>query len=1125
MRKRICTWIAALWLLAGASPAAAAQLHTRTLLLRQPPDSVYGREVWRAWVNEEQAPVLAALESLEESGQVASYKTHWLINSVRVTGTEDAFEQLAALPQIIGRDDADALPLAGLPPPPPEPRVMLRDSTGGDDEYFQIRDSFAYEAWDKYNLRGQGMIIGMVDSGIDPDHPDLAGKIAGFKVFNEFGEDEGLEPGDDYPTILNGSGHGTSVAGILVGGNSSGRYIGVAHEARILVSSFNVHSTVQPDKAFPSREALVTSHEWLADPDGDPATDDGARVISGSWGSLQSDAYIPYAKALHQNGVVLVNANGNSGPGYETTVSPANIPEYVIGVGAGGPGSERGLLNIKSYSSRGPAKWHSDEFKGSYIKPDISAPSGDNYTSEAGGGYTYFGGTSAATPVVAATCLLLLQANPDLTPAQIMQILRDTANVDDATSAFLEVPNNVMGYGFLDAGRAAALVVEPGTVSATLDIGVAANARARIRGTGFVRSVASGQTLEFQYAPGDYTLEVIAEDLTVKTFDFTVTAGQTTAITGAVDGAAADNGLAVTIRSSGMTPWFVIADGQAQARVDVRLMKQVSFTDGTATRYRTAPAAGLQARLRLDSGAVTVSQSTATLDADGAAAFDITAGTTPGHASMTLLWIDPATAEEHEIESFRLNLLPRRYAPPRISNVAHSPENTPADIPVWVSADIVSDSGADLTPLLHYSTDGGATFATVTMARALGDSWNGRIPGQPSGGAVSYFVSVADSHGNFTTESAGVVRDWTNTAAFKQDLSFVPSDEIGEPLYNQFPIEESITLLADPLPERRDIHGPLGAAHDFEYFYFLLKLKFVFEAADDMMNPKNAFAYGVMFWGDALDEWEVSALYLPGANAVADLNLNPLGLVTPYTSYETDRGVALDFGDGSDMIFRVERERLLPRMQDGSLVFSFGSVAANIERLTTVEMDTTALYRYYPREHFYSVPGGETATALEAGWNLASAGVLRASTNPADLTADNNHIWGVGAGARPVHKSDPEFASTEPENAVWIYSNAAQQAAALSSGAAVDIPLEQGWNAFSNPFAVELDWDGAARFTDPATIEQKTFSEAAAAGWVQGRPWHYFQGAFTQLGQGAVLSPARGYAVKANRPLVLRLEN
>jgi hypothetical protein len=351
----------------------------------------------------------------------------------------------------------------------------------------------------------------------------------------------------------------------------------------------------------------------------------------------------------------------------------------------------------------------------------------------------------------------------------------------------------------------------------------------------------------------------------------------------------------------------------------------------------------------------------------------------------------------------------------------------------------------------------------------------------------------------------------------------VPNDDTGEALNNQYPIEESITLLADPLPERRDVYGPLGASHDIEYFYFLLKLKYVFDSADDMLNPKNAFAYGVQFWGGNTKEWEISAFYLPGANAVAELNLNPLGLVTPYTSYETDRGVAINFGDGSDLIYRVERARLLSRMQDNSLVFSFGSIAANIERLTTVEMDVTNLHRYYPREHFYSVPGGETATTLEPGWNLAGAGVLRSSTNPASLTTENNSIWTLGAASLFVHKSDPAFNATEPQQAIWIYSDSSLQAAALSSSAAVDISLNQGWNIFGNPFAAELPWGDTVTFTDPATSDQKTLSQALSSGWLSGLPWYYFQGAFVQLAQGNSLAPARGYAIKTSKPLTMHL--
>lgn len=275
----------------------------------------------------------------------------------------------------------------------------------------------ANSLWSKYD--GTGVTVAVLDTGVDPNHPDLKGKVID-KI--SFSKDE--SPDD-------GNGHGTHVAGIIAGSGTSsgGKYKGVAPGALLM------NIKVLNDEGYGPASSIMQGIEY--------AVDNGADIISlslgtGIWPPDGTDPLSMTANAAVEAGVVVIVAAGNNGVPLQIN-APATA-EKVIAVGASTKDGR-----IAGYSSQGPTWDHR-------IKPEVVAPGGASpiLSNPAGLGivstkatgslidqmnprysvdkyYLALSGTSMATPHVSGVAALLLQANPQLTPEQIKQRLMNTA--------------------------------------------------------------------------------------------------------------------------------------------------------------------------------------------------------------------------------------------------------------------------------------------------------------------------------------------------------------------------------------------------------------------------------------------------------------------------------------------------------------------------------------------------------------------------------------------------------------------------------------------------------------------------------------------------------------------------
>lgn len=307
---------------------------------------------------------------------------------------------------------------------------------------------------------GRGVGVAVIDIGIDGTHPDLPHHtlspanpllLANYKVESIFQ----LDAADTDLT----SGHGTHVTGILAGrGILDPTQAGVAPGARIYGFAVGEASTTL--WTTQALDWVLQNHDRVSPP---------IRVVSNSWQT--SSSYDPNAltsrivRDLVSEGVVVVFAAGNSGTGsagQATTSGECRNPtEGVVCVAASDDldlGTRDGT--IAGYSSRGqagaPSTWPDVSAPGSRIRsasPLFGAVTGTSLNR-----YTVMDGTSMAAPHVSGVVALMLQANPDLTPARIEALLERTAHefTDGGAYASHADPRYngshlAKGHGLLDA--------------------------------------------------------------------------------------------------------------------------------------------------------------------------------------------------------------------------------------------------------------------------------------------------------------------------------------------------------------------------------------------------------------------------------------------------------------------------------------------------------------------------------------------------------------------------------------------------------------------------------------------------------------------------------------------------
>jgi len=280
----------------------------------------------------------------------------------------------------------------------PETQIKTLEANNTVEELFEDGQVFALEQqlpWgvdrvdaelvhSRFSIKGYGVKVAVLDTGIDLNHPDL--RVFGGKSFVS-------------ATYQDDHGHGTHVAGTIAAQDNGEGVVGIAPEAQLYALK------VLNSSGAGNWSDVAAAIEWCID--------NGMDVISMSLGGTSGDPLIQAAVAeAYGTGILLTAAAGNSGTANgtgDTVVYPARYPE-VIAVAAVDSNDNRAL-----FSSTGPAV-------------ELAAPGVNIPSTYLGSSYKTLSGTSMAAPHVAGLAALVKSTYPFLTNQEIRQKLVETAN-------------------------------------------------------------------------------------------------------------------------------------------------------------------------------------------------------------------------------------------------------------------------------------------------------------------------------------------------------------------------------------------------------------------------------------------------------------------------------------------------------------------------------------------------------------------------------------------------------------------------------------------------------------------------------------------------------------------------
>jgi hypothetical protein len=412
----------------------------------------------------EQSGLLGLLNSLEAEGKVKQINPLWIGNLVNCLVLPEVVQILST------RSDLARLDYNKMQ------QVLETDSFS--DEFKEAKadklKNTANIAWNvslinapqvwAEGFTGEEVVVSVIDSGVNYNHQDLAGRMWTHPNF----PNHGFNFLNNSHNTMDDNSHGTHCAGTVAGNGVAGTVTGIAPGATIMAL-----------KVLDSGGSGTEAGVWAAI---QFSVEYGASVMSLSlgwkhaWSPDRSMWRTTMNNALAA-GVIASVAAGNEGTSFSDVPpsqvrTPGDIPPpwtNPLQVSPGGNsavvsvGSTTNTDAISSFSSRGPVTWQNILPFNDYpynpgtglIRPDVVAPGSNiiSLSNTSNTGYTTKSGTSMATPAVAGLMALMVSKNPGITPEQISQILEETA------VSLAPGKNNTFGSGRVNAQ--AALLATP----------------------------------------------------------------------------------------------------------------------------------------------------------------------------------------------------------------------------------------------------------------------------------------------------------------------------------------------------------------------------------------------------------------------------------------------------------------------------------------------------------------------------------------------------------------------------------------------------------------------------------------------------------------------------------------
>ena len=279
--------------------------------------------------------------------------------------------------------------------------LAAADDLGGD--YWTLDNIYAPEVWRQSEgfagATGQGVVVAVIDTGVDLDHREFADRIV-----------QGYDFVDNDIFANDGNGHGTHVAGTIAGAYDDFGVTGVAFNSQIMP----VRVLGSDGSGYTSD--IISGIRFAADNNADVIN---LSLGGGGYSQSMADA-IEYAT---NRGSVVVMAAGNSG-GISPEYPAAHAINYGLAVGAVDQ-----YENLASFSN----------LAGSTAIDYVTAPGVDVYSSIPGDRYAFYSGTSMATPHVAGAAALLRGYDPNLSAESIEDLLTGTAsnNLSDSSVNYI----------------------------------------------------------------------------------------------------------------------------------------------------------------------------------------------------------------------------------------------------------------------------------------------------------------------------------------------------------------------------------------------------------------------------------------------------------------------------------------------------------------------------------------------------------------------------------------------------------------------------------------------------------------------------------------------------------------